>query len=85
MNQRGGLDFSVDSAVTGPGSVKFATLAEKLTLTTNTFQLLLNKRGMLKSYSILSQLYIYNIYIILYDVKDALWSINPLSFLGSAA
>lgn len=39
VNGRGGLDFNVDSAVTGPGSVNFATLAEKLTLTTNTFQL----------------------------------------------
>lgn len=39
VNGRGGLDFNVDSAVTGPGSVNFATLSEKMTLNKNIFQL----------------------------------------------
>jgi len=39
VNGRGGIDFNVDSAVTGPGSVNFATLSEKMTLTKNIFEL----------------------------------------------
>lgn len=39
VNSRGGIDFNVDSAVTGPGSVNFATLSEKMTLTKNIFEL----------------------------------------------
>jgi len=38
-NDRGGVDYNVDSAVTGPGSVNFATVTEKFTLNSNTFAL----------------------------------------------
>ncbi|CAE8589225.1 unnamed protein product, partial [Polarella glacialis] len=38
-NDKGGVDFGVDSAVTGPGSVHMASLNEKLTLNSNEFEL----------------------------------------------
>lgn len=38
-NGKGGLSYKVDSAVTGPGSVDFASLNQKLTMNENLFEL----------------------------------------------